>query len=195
MIGNDIIDLIEAQVSSSWQRRGFLEKVFSLQEQEVIHRALDPFQTVWRMWSMKESAYKFYLQKYQHAVRGFYPAKINCTIKDAKAGQVLIQEIQLNTKTIYHQNYLFSTAFSKSNFKSETEIFYLKEKDHPFQSNFTKEKLLNFIAKNNQVDKKDLTIKKTSIGAPQIFYKSTLLPLSCSITHHGNYGGFSVSFK
>ena len=195
MIGNDIIDLSEARLRSNWQRRGFLEKVFSLEEQVMIHSASDPFQTVWRFWSMKESGYKFYLQKTPNAVRGFYPAKINCKFDSKDTGRVTIQGIQLNTKTIYHQNYLFSTAFLKSNEKTETEIFYLEEQTSEFQSRFTKEKLLNFISKKNKLDKSALTIKKNKTGAPQIFYKAKLLPLSCSTTHHGNYGGFSVYFE
>lgn len=194
MIGNDIIDLSEARLRSNWQRRGFLEKVFSLEEQAVIHSASDSFQKVWRFWSMKESGYKFYLQKYADAVRGFYPAKINSKILDAENGQVIIQGILLNTKTIYQENYLFSTAFLKSNKKIETEIFYLKEQTPEFQSRFTKEKLLNFISKKNQLAQAGLTIKKNKNGAPQIFYKSKLLPLACSTTHHGNYGGFSVAY-
>ncbi len=194
MIGNDIIDLTEARLRSNWQRRGFLEKVFSLEEQAMIHSASDPFQAVWRFWSMKESGYKFYLQKYADAVRGFYPAKINCKLDSTETGRVSIQGIQLNTKTIYHQNYLFSTAFSNLEKRMETEIFYLKKQAPEFQSRFTKEKLLNFISKKNQLDKAELSVKKSKTGAPQIFYKSKLLPLSCSTTHHGNYGGFSVAY-
>ena len=194
MIGNDIIDLAEARLRSNWQRRGFLEKIFSLEEQEMIHSSSNPFQTVWRLWSMKESAYKFYLQKYTNAVRGFYPAKINCEIDSSEAGRVSIKEIQLITKTIYHQNYLFSTAFSRSIEQTKTEIFYLEKQAPEFQSRFTKEKLLNFISKKNQLNKATLTIKKNKTGAPEIFCNSKLLPLACSITHHGNYGGFSVTF-
>ena len=46
MIGNDIIDLAETRLRSNWKRPGFLEKVFSVEEQKIIHASIDQFQTV-----------------------------------------------------------------------------------------------------------------------------------------------------
>lgn len=193
MVGNDIIDLSEARLSSNWERPGFLKKVFSSEEQHVIRTSANPFQTVWRMWSMKESAYKFYLQKDPHALRGFYPAKIKCQLLSSQMGRVSIQGIKLNTKTIKDPYYLFSTAFSALNVQLETEIFYLSEKNYEFQSTFAREKLLDFFVQKKQMEKTHLILKKSKSGASQIFYKSQLLPFICSLTHHGNYGGFSIS--
>ena len=34
MIGNDIVDLDLARKESNWKRKGFLDKIFSLQEQQ-----------------------------------------------------------------------------------------------------------------------------------------------------------------
>ena len=56
MIGNDVIDLQLAAVQSNWQRPGFREKIVTEGENHLIDAAEDPFQTVWRLWSMKESA-------------------------------------------------------------------------------------------------------------------------------------------
>ena len=56
MIGNDIIDLSVAKLESNWQRRGFLEKQFTEEEQQLILTASNPFVLVWKFWSMKEAA-------------------------------------------------------------------------------------------------------------------------------------------
>ena len=193
MIGNDIVDLQEARRTSNWQRTGFLKKVFSLTEQHLIQQAKDPFQMVWRLWSMKESAYKFYLQKNSAAIRGFYPAKIDCQITSDDLGEVTIQELVVATKSILHPGYVFSTAFSHANVLAETVIFSLPSKNYEFQSTFTKEKLLNFLVQKKQFKKEDLVLRKNKNNIPEIFYQSKLVPLSCSLTHHGNYGGYSIS--
>lgn len=193
MIGNDIVDLQEAASTSNWQRRGFLEKVFTPNEQSMILATTNPFQMVWRLWSMKESGYKFYLQKNPNAMRGFYPAKINTQIICGEIGQVSIHDMELKTKTICHPDYLFSTAFEESNISTKTNIFYLPQRAFQFQSNFIREKLINYLAEKDRLDKVHLKVKKNKNTAPIIYYKSSLLPFSCSLTHHGNYGGFSIS--
>ena len=57
MIGNDIIDLNVAAIESDWQRKGFLEKQFTEEEQTLIKNAEDSFEKVWLLWSMKAVSY------------------------------------------------------------------------------------------------------------------------------------------
>jgi len=192
MIGNDIIDLKEAQTNSNWKRPGFLEKIFNPSEQNLIHEAKNSFEMVWRLWSMKESGYKFYMQKDPNAVRGFYPSKINCEIVSNKAGLVFIQGNELKTNTISDSNYMFSTAFSDENIPTKTSVFQIPIKQYQFQSNFIREKLFEHLERKEQLYKTHLKIKKDKNQTPLIFYKKELIPFSCSLTHHGNYGGFSI---
>ena len=63
MIGNDIVDLKLASIQSNWQRKGFLNKVFTKKEQTLILNASNSFEMVWLLWSIKESAYKVYIQQ------------------------------------------------------------------------------------------------------------------------------------
>jgi phosphopantetheinyl transferase (holo-ACP synthase) len=74
LIGNDIIDLSVAKIESNWHRKGFLEKQFTSNEQQLILASTNSFDLVWRFWSMKEAAYKVYSQ--QNEVRFFAPKKI-----------------------------------------------------------------------------------------------------------------------
>ncbi|NSL90778.1 4-phosphopantetheinyl transferase family protein [Chitinophaga sp. Mgbs1] len=60
MTGNDIIDLQLAATESNWRRKGYLEKVFTPAEQELITAATDPDVMVWLLWSGKEAAYKIF---------------------------------------------------------------------------------------------------------------------------------------
>ena len=36
MIGNDIVDLVQARFQSNWKRKGFVQKIFTQKEQELI---------------------------------------------------------------------------------------------------------------------------------------------------------------
>jgi len=76
MIGNDIVDIAEARQRSNWQRPRFLDKLFTLQEQQLIQNSDNSFLMVWRLWSMKESAYKLYTQL--HPSRFYNPKQFEC---------------------------------------------------------------------------------------------------------------------
>ena len=58
MLGNDIVDLQLAAKQGNWRRKGYLQKIFTSQEQDLISNATDQNQIVWLLWSMKEAAYK-----------------------------------------------------------------------------------------------------------------------------------------
>ena len=49
MIGIDIIDIAEAKRTSNWERPRFLEKLFTLNEQQLIYASKNPFIMVWRL--------------------------------------------------------------------------------------------------------------------------------------------------
>lgn len=61
MTGNDIVDIKQAAAESNWKRKGFLEKIFTPHEQEYIGQSALPEEMVWKLWSMKESAYNIYI--------------------------------------------------------------------------------------------------------------------------------------
>jgi phosphopantetheinyl transferase (holo-ACP synthase) len=76
MIGNDIVDLAKAKKDSNWQRKGFLDKLFTVEEQQLILTAENPEEMVWNLWSRKEAAYKIYNR--QSGERFFNPKRFVC---------------------------------------------------------------------------------------------------------------------
>jgi phosphopantetheinyl transferase (holo-ACP synthase) len=79
VIGNDVVDIEQAEKESNWQRRGFLDKLFTTREQDFILSSANPGQTVWVLWSMKESAYKIYNR--ETGIRAFMPKRLECYIE------------------------------------------------------------------------------------------------------------------
>ncbi|MFT4754258.1 MAG: phosphopantetheinyl transferase (holo-ACP synthase) [Salibacteraceae bacterium] len=189
MLGNDIIDIKETKRSSNWERPRFMDKIFTKKEQSIISASVDPFTTVWHLWSMKESAYKVFIQAGGN--RFFNPTKIECSLADAKNGQVEIDTIILKTSTLINSNYIFSTA-TIDTADIDTCIFQLTENNSRQQSNYMHQQVLNDFAKNNCLNREELVIQKTKTGVPILYYKNKPLGTSISITHHGKHGAYSI---
>ena len=68
-IGNDVVDFQYAQQQSNWQRKGFLTKIFTSKEQDLIAESENQEKAVWQLWSQKEAVYKIIRQL--GAPRGF----------------------------------------------------------------------------------------------------------------------------
>jgi hypothetical protein len=77
VIGNDIIDLDLAMQESHWQRPGYLDKIFTPEEQSMIAHAEDSTLMVWLLWSRKEAVYKI-INRLSH-VRTYAPLKYQCS--------------------------------------------------------------------------------------------------------------------
>lgn len=189
MVGNDIVDIDETKRTTNWERPGFLNKVCTTKERSMIAASPDPFKTVWRLWGMKESAYKVFIQA--GGTRFFDPTKIECSFDSLENGQAEIGTAVFKTITSIDANYIFSTATVDQS-RVDTCIIKLVEINLRQQSEIIHEQLLNYFAKNNALDPTELLLVKTPVGVPTLHYKRQAINTSISITHHGKYGAYSI---
>lgn len=191
MIGNDLVDLKLANIQSNWQRKGFLDKLFTPKEQEYILNADNPFETVWLLWSMKESAYKAYLQIYGD--RFFSPKKLACSLLSKNKGTVLINNSLFFAESEVNEHFIHSISFSeKHNNNFLTDCFRFEHSDFKTQHNQTYQKVLEAFASELKLPISLLNIKKNTIGIPQLFQDKMLHKNSFSLTHHGQFGAFCI---
>lgn len=112
MIGNDVIAILQSRQESNWQRRGFVQKLFTPEEQLLISRAPNPEMMVWMLWSMKEAAYKIYNRQTQ--IRAFIPQKLACcvTLQDHNlvTGNVICSGNVYYTKTTLSEDCIHTIA-------------------------------------------------------------------------------------
>ncbi|WP_432708927.1 4'-phosphopantetheinyl transferase family protein [Pedobacter sp.] len=106
MIGNDIVDLRTAKQESNWQRKGFLNKVFTPAEQNLILKSATPDILVWLLWSMKEAAYKIYSK--ETGIRNYAPTSLVCTLHDLD-GQRSSGEVTIAGRKYYSRSSLHNT--------------------------------------------------------------------------------------
>jgi hypothetical protein len=106
MIGNDVVAILQARIESNLNRKGFLEKLFSNEEQEIIAQSNNPEEMTWRLWSMKEAAYKIYNR--ETGIRAFIPLLLHCSIEDTIYGKV--NGNNYFTRTIISGNIIHTVA-------------------------------------------------------------------------------------
>ncbi|MFC4209618.1 4'-phosphopantetheinyl transferase superfamily protein [Pedobacter lithocola] len=108
MLGNDIVDLTLAKVQSNWKRKGYLDKIFTDDEQNNILKSNNPDLMVWIFWSMKEAAYKIHNRK--TGIRNFAPKSLSCTIHSSTYGEVNVEGDLYFTKTEISLKYIHSVS-------------------------------------------------------------------------------------
>jgi phosphopantetheinyl transferase (holo-ACP synthase) len=188
MVGNDIVDIKEAKLKSYWQRPRFLEKLFTLQEQQYIHNSENPFLMVWRLWSMKEAAYKLYTQL--KPSRFYNPKQFECKINDSQ-GKVSYKDFICYVNTKITSQYIISEARLTA-MDMVSECIEVKSSSSKNQSDTIKAQLLSAIAFQFNIVKEDLRILKSDFGIPAVYQNSKKLKIGISISHHGSYGAYAI---
>ncbi|MCD2258344.1 4'-phosphopantetheinyl transferase family protein [Psychroserpens luteolus] len=189
MIGNDIVDLKYIKETSNWKRPRFLDKVFTTKEQHLILSSENQHQMVWLLWSMKEAAYKCHVQQYGR--RFFNPKRLVCELISEDKGQVNIDAIQYYTATIVTKDYVYTIAKQTDDQPVETSIIETKAPKLATQSVLLKRYALESIAEVKHLDLDMLEIRKTKIGAPEVYYASQKTPIDLTLTHCGRFSSFA----
>ncbi len=185
MIGNDIVDLQLAKTQSNWQRKGFLEKQFTEEEQKMILISKNPFAQVWLFWSMKEAAYKSFTQEIKK--RFFAPQKFKCTLINENEGLVVFEDKKFYTNTFLSVFYLYTIAK-----ETQEQIAIFSAIGAPKTIDIALKKKLT---EETGILSEEIEKRKTFIGAPLFYHQKQLLTQSCSISHHGNYGAFAFTLE
>lgn len=193
MIGNDVVDLACASIESNWERPRFLDTVFSDEEQHRILNADNPFQMVWLLWSMKESAYKIYLQAF--GIPFFNPKKLRCELMSLKQGLVSIENKVYVTNSTITKDYIHTMAMSHETDKALHDCFLIQTEhlSYKTQSDLTKKRLLKVFSELKNTSQDTVEIRKNRAGIPRLYDHNKEQNISFSLTHHGCYGAYAIS--
>ena len=193
MIGNDMVDLAQAKIDSNWRRSRWMDKVFLRREIELIETSQDQDQLVWRLWSMKESAYKCQVQ--QGIYERFNPKHFKCRLLDERNGLVSGRRVSYYTKTESSEDYVYTTASLEvdQDIFSRTKRIASNLLSQATVSKDLKEGLLKALSTRLKCETKDLRIKKSAQSVPRVFHGNQNLNIPISFSHHGRYGAFAIS--
>ena len=126
MIGNDIVDLVLAKKESNWQRKGFLDKIFTPNEQLLISNAKSPELMVWNLWTRKEAAYKIYNR--ETGIRGYFPLQLECHYEKEVLGTVTCNGNMYFTQTNISDEFIHTIAVVKKEYFNKIKILNSKTK-------------------------------------------------------------------
>jgi phosphopantetheinyl transferase (holo-ACP synthase) len=135
MIGNDVVDLELSRKESNWQRKGFLDKIFTKKEQLLIQKSGNQEIAVWDLWSRKEAVYKIWNR--ETGIRKYNPIQFECFDLELKIGKVRFELELYFTKTKITNSFIHTIAVSdKADFLNiitlENSVKIQKENGIPF---------------------------------------------------------------
>ncbi|PKV51330.1 4'-phosphopantetheinyl transferase superfamily protein [Aquimarina sp. MAR_2010_214] len=181
MIGNDIVDLQLANHQSNWQRRGWLQKIFTKTELQYIYTSENIELQIWKFWSMKEAAYKAHQRRFNFFPK-YNPKSYQCTLN----GAVNVDNDVYKTITLSQDEYVYSIARISSDKGYYSSVYDKKVDVHS--------KLKEIITKKLNISSPLIYFRKNSRGVPIINIDEHSLELPISITHHGQYSACVVTF-
>lgn len=181
MIGNDLVDLRQAASDSNWQRKGYLSKICTPAEQQLICSAPEPAVMVWLIWTMKEAAYKIISRK--TGLRSYNPLSLACgnviTDQLQAAGQVKYGDEVFQVKSKISKKLIHSTAVSKQEDFDGLHLHFLS---------YTKTYLEDFNRSSVLY-----SLVKTPSGLPEMIHTATGNRHATSVSHHGRFLAITYS--
>jgi phosphopantetheinyl transferase (holo-ACP synthase) len=171
MIGNDVIDLRLACRESNWQRKGYLDKIFTVAEQDMIWQAAIPADMVWLLWSCKEAVYKI-VNRITN-VRSYNPVRFRCTALEQQGepitGKMLHEAKEYSIVSYRNNSCIHTVAVAHNIFLDKLDIYTGSElPSHLFA---------------------DGSLLKNQDGIPYLMNCCTNSTVPVSISHHGDYFG------
>ena len=179
MIGNDVVDLSCARKQSNWKRKGYLDKIYTSSEQELVYSATNPDTMVWLLWTMKEATYK--ANQRITGIKEYAPIKIKCSIIHAESniywGTAIYNDLVFFTKTSVLKDYIHTIAlYNSKKFEDVEEIFIT---NYPVD-------YVSYLKDNNYLMPSS-HIEKDEFGVPNLFCEISKESKPISISHHGNF--------
>lgn len=175
MIGNDLVDLRQAASDSNWQRKGYLSKIFTSAEQQLISGAPEPAVMVWLIWTMKEAAYKIVSRK--TGLRSYNPLSLACGIlftdQLQASGQVKYGDDVFEVKSKISTELIHSAAVSKQEDFDGLHLHFLSYK-RTYLEDFNRSSVV-------------YRLVKTPSGLPEMIHTVTGNRHAASVSHHGRF--------
>jgi phosphopantetheinyl transferase (holo-ACP synthase) len=175
MIGNDIVDLRQADLDNNWQRKGYLAKIFTLKEQQMILEAQQPAVMLWLIWTMKEAACKIVQRK--TGIRSYVPLSFSCeelrTDRAQVSGKINYFDEIFQIRSEINGSLIHSIAVSDIRDFEQLQLQYLRH-TATYREEFNSLSKLYLLA-------------GTPSGLPELTHQITGQKHAVSVSHHGDY--------
>ena len=192
MVGNDVVDLADAEVRSSPLHPRFDQRVFSplereaLQERAALETRAWPDRLRWILWAAKEAAYK--LRKQSDPSTIFSPSRFEVSLDDALRGTVEHEGKRLRVEVTVVGDLVHAVATLSG---SESEIVTgVEASDRPNASRAVRTLTVRNLAQRLGLPESGLCVLRTG-RVPRLEVVGRNRRLDLSLSHHGRYVAFA----
>lgn len=181
-VGNDIIDIETAFLLEKEQDEKWINKVFTIREQQYIYNTHSPKLTLWKLWSCKESAYKVIVKRQNK--RFLNPKRIeifSCDVTDCHFAAY--EDMRLLTSSNCTKQYIHTvcTANAHDLDKVVGEVFRYPELSQSSGSKEIRGKMVRKISLS--IGAFDFSFHKDKFGIPSIQASSLEVNIDISFSH------------
>jgi len=179
--GNDLVDLKQAARDSNWQRTGYLHKICTAEEEQLILSAADPHTMLWLIWTMKEASYK--VVNRLSGMRSYAPRSFVCSGLNMQGSSVrafvAFNEFSLFINAEVSTEMVHTVAVLREEELGQLQTHYL---------NYTP----GYVSDFNQ-SHPEYILSKNGAGLPQVRQLPGPQILEASVSHHGRYAAIVFS--
>jgi hypothetical protein len=177
-IGNDLIDLNDADAVDVLENRAFMQRVFTATELKHIAAAAHPLTYAWSVWGCKESAYK--ALRRLAAVEGFTHRKFEVA---ERLDRVCFADRSLPCRVFSSSNFIFAVASANEDIGSISSAIALKAEDvHP--SPGVRQLLVALVTR---LEDENAAVLSVGAGMPVLLKEGKFFSDMVSLTHHGRF--------
>jgi len=212
MIGNDVIDLADAECHTVHPR--FDERVFGADERRMIDASAAPEPMRWLLWAAKESAYKLLRQLEPETT--FIPARLSVhpqreqpldtapeqmgpnlpqigTLHELPGGTVRYASSCMPYRAMRKADALHVITFLPQASGSELLAMVAETRSEP-PSVAVRRLAIAAIAARTAIPAEELSIVR-DCRVPRIYWRGRQAPIGLSLSHHGRFVAFAASFE
>jgi phosphopantetheinyl transferase (holo-ACP synthase) len=184
MLGNDVVDLGDAECAS--RHRRFDARVFRVAEREVLARSADPGRVRQILWAAKESAYKALRRVDPRAV--FSPRRFEVELEDSLAGRVRHPSGELRVRVTLDGDCVHAVATSGDT--ASLLMGAAEAGDDP--SAAVRSFAISRLSGHLGVDPCELTVERVG-RLPQLRVRGRERAGVLSLSHHGRFVAFACT--
>jgi len=185
MIGNDVVDLGDAEVQPGAIHARFDARVFAQDEREALRASGSPNRLRWILWAAKEAAYK--AARKLDPQLGFSPSRMLVRLESDLRGEVHVAGRRLFLGVDEDRLRIHALARTRP-FEGDvvrSHVAYLPGEGADARS-AVRALLIVGVAQSLGAAPQDLSIESRN-RVPVLYHKGERVPVDLSISHHGRF--------
>jgi len=188
MIGNDLVDLCDAETRESVLHPRFDARIFNATELAELSRAADRHRLRWTFWAAKEAAFKWLRRHDARAI--FAPRSFLVVLDSIERGSVQAASFRLPFRAQQATEFVH-VVVKDPNCPAERIASQVEPVGHAVSpSAFVRQLARTFVAQRLGLEASKLDFLRAS-KIPRLVHASGPVEVDLSLSHHGRFAAFA----